>query len=45
MSSESSLNVTVTLVLGGGTSSSDITVTLIPLSASGKKYFLMVATM
>jgi len=45
MGSESSLNVTVALVLGGGTSSSDITVTVIPLSAASKKScFFMAVT-
>ena len=47
VSSESSTNITVTLVLDGGTSSSDITITVIlseqsPLSAEGKKLFLIV---
>ena len=42
MDSESSTNMTIVLVLGGGTSSSDITITVIPseqspLSAEGKK--------
>ena len=45
MSSESSASIVVTLNLGRGTSSSDITVTVVPseqspLSAEGKKCFL-----